>query len=91
MKGWYVFQGDRILKTDLTGQNIGVKSDAVFMDMNFLYPLAMSNYSLLCGNYEWLNDPCALNFSDIATGEESGLQRCFSLLMFKYRRNFMAR
>ena len=58
MRGGYVFHGDRVLSTDPSGQSTGVKSNAVFLDMNSLYPSAMSHYSLPCGNYQWLENPC---------------------------------
>ena len=45
--------------------------------MNFLYPLVMSHYSLPCGNYKWLDIPCAQNFPKIATVEEKVLKGRF--------------
>ena len=62
MRGGFVFHGDRILETDPTGEKTGTKSDAVFLDMNSLYPSAMSHYALPCGDYKWLNDPQAPHF-----------------------------
>jgi hypothetical protein len=50
MRGGYIFHGHRILETDPTVQRIGEKSDAVFLDMNSLYPLEMSHLYLPCGN-----------------------------------------
>ena len=44
MRGGYFFHGDRILTTDPSEQNSTcVKSNAVFLDMNSLYPSAMSH------------------------------------------------
>ena len=65
-----MIHGDRILETDPTEKHTGVKSDAVLLDMNSLYPSAMSHYSLPRGNYKWFNNPCASNFPGIATVEE---------------------
>ena len=74
MRGGYIFHGDRILGTDPTGQLTGEKSDAVFLDMIFLYPSAMSHFYLLCGNYQWLDNPSAPNFPNIHTVKENGPQ-----------------
>ena len=75
MRGGYVFHGDRVLSTDSSGQSTGAKSNAVFLDMNSLYPSAMSHYSLPCGNYQWLENPC--EFPDITTVEDNGPQGWF--------------
>jgi len=75
MRGGYVFHGDRVLSTDPSGQSTGAKSNAVFLDMNSLYPSAMSHYSLPCGNYQWLENPC--EFPDITTVEDNGPQGWF--------------
>ena len=72
MRGGFVFHGDRILETDPTGEKTGTKSDAVFLDMNSLYPSAMSHYALPCDDYKWLNDPQAPHFPNIDSVEENG-------------------
>ena len=72
MRGGFVFHGDRILETDPTGEKTGTKSNAVFLDMNSLYPSAMSHYALPCGDYKWLNDPQAPHFPNIDSVEENG-------------------
>jgi len=74
MRGGYAFHGDRILETNLTGQHTGKKSSVVFLDMNSLYPSAMSHFVLSCGNYKWLDNPSAPNFPNIAIVEENGPQ-----------------
>ena len=56
------FYLDRILETSPTGKTIAEKSNVVFLDMNFLYPSAMSQFSLLCGNHKLLDNPSAPNF-----------------------------
>jgi hypothetical protein len=74
MQGGYVFHGDRILETDPTGQLTGEKSNAVFLDMNFLSPSAMSHVYLLSGNYQWLDNPSSPDFPNIHTLDENGPQ-----------------
>ena len=37
MRGGYVFQGDRILESESTGQHAGEKPNTVFLDMNSFY------------------------------------------------------
>ena len=72
MRFGYVFHGDRILETDPTGEKTGTKSDAVFLDMNSLYPSAISHSALPCDDYKWLNDPQAPHFPNIDSVEENG-------------------
>jgi hypothetical protein len=47
-------------------------SNAVFLDMNSIYPSAMSHYSLSYGNCKRLNVLRASNFPKIANIEENG-------------------
>ena len=76
MRGGGVIHGDGILETDPTGQRTGDKLNVVFLDMNSLYPFAISHYSLPCGN-KWLDNTFALNFPEIATFETNGPQEWF--------------
>jgi hypothetical protein len=73
MRGGYVFNRDHSLKTDPTGQRTGEKLNAVFLDMNSLYPSAMSHFYLPRGNYQWLDNCSAPDFPSIHTFEENGL------------------
>jgi len=47
LRKWYVFNRDLVLETDQTGQDTGVKSDAVFLDYEL--SLSVGNVSQLCG------------------------------------------
>ena len=91
MQGGCIFHGDRILGTDPTGQLTGEKSDAVFLDMNSLYPSAMSHFYLPCGNYNGLAI-LLLQISPIFTLlRKMDHKDGFSKLMVKFLWNFMNR
>jgi hypothetical protein len=72
MRGGYVFHGNRFLTTDPSGHDTGVKSNAVFLDMNSLYSSAVYYYSFPCGNYKWLDNLC--EFPEIHIVKDNGPQ-----------------
>ena len=52
MRGGYVIQGDRIMETYPTGKRAAEKSNVAVLDMNSVYPLEMTHFSLPCGDYK---------------------------------------
>ena len=73
--GESIFSRASILDTNPTGQRTVEKSKVVFLGMSSLYQLAMSHYTLSCGNDKWLDRSCDPSFPDIATVEENEPQR----------------
>ena len=70
----YVFYRVGILEIDPTGKRTCENLNMVLLYMNSLYPSAVAQYSLSCGNYKWLDNPCDSSFSNISTIEEYGPQ-----------------
>ena len=90
MKGGYF---TRIVSRKLnpTGQRTDLKLDAVLLDIDSLYLLVLSHYSLPCGKYQWLGNPYDSSLPNISNVVENGQQKCLSKLMVKYQWNFMTR
>ena len=71
MQGGYVFHGDRIMGTAATGQRTGEKSNMLYLDMDSLYPSAISHLRLPHRNNKWLENPSASNFPDVSSVKEN--------------------